>query len=306
MCLAGSLFLGLTAISGHAGESSNRLSGNRLSGNRLAGNRLAGNRLAGNRLAGNRLAGNRLAGNKLSAQRLQANQDTSDILQTEDGREVYSYMISCALAAGTTIEADIPGAADTAPPDTLYDCKNGHCTFPGSIGLAEHWIDRALSPRGQRWVTACLLSRVNAYGVTVRISLRGDAPSLSVSPDEAAQYTLQEAAFYGNIFADPDKPLDWNACRGKDKLATAEAGDLKLRACAEPDPNDPAHTQCGFNYAGNCGDFGKMDPSSVSAPACNTFEPDEGTYSDCTLPVETGLSDEPKTYREVITTYVRP
>jgi len=290
MCVVGSLFLGFTAGSGYAGETSNKITANKISSNRIAANRLVANKLSSN---------------KITANGLQANLDTSEILQTEDGREVYSYMISCALPAGKTIEADIPDAADTAPPDTLYSCKNGHCGFPGSIGLAEHWIDRALSPRGQRWVTACLLARVNAYGVSVKISLRGDAPSLSVSPDEAAKYTLQEGAFYGNIFGDPEKALDWNACRGKNKLATPDAGDLKLRACTEPDRNDPSHTQCGFNYAGDCGAFGKLDPASVPTRACKTFESDEGTYSDCTAPAENGFSEASKTYREVITTYVK-
>jgi hypothetical protein len=115
MCVVGSLFLGFTAGSGYAGETSNKITANKISSNRIAANRLVANKLSSN---------------KITANGLQANLDTSEILQTEDGREVYSYMISCALPAGKTIEADIPDAADTAPPDTLYSCKNGHCGFP--------------------------------------------------------------------------------------------------------------------------------------------------------------------------------
>src|SRR5258706_12484301 len=63
--------------------------------NRLAGNRLAGNRLAGNRLAGNRLAGNRLAGNRLGL-----GSHAEDLLDTPDGREVLTYIISCAAPDG--------------------------------------------------------------------------------------------------------------------------------------------------------------------------------------------------------------
>ena len=177
--------------------------------NRLAANRLAANRLAANRLAANRLAANRLAGEKLASVRLQSNPDTAAMLNTADGREVYSYIVSCALGQGTTIEADIPDAEDTAPHDTIYSCKNGHCVFQGSVGLAEHWIDRPLNRNGQRWITACLLARVNHFGVTEIISMRGTASALSVSPEEAEQYSLQEGAFYGNIFGDEtDAPLD--------------------------------------------------------------------------------------------------
>src|SRR5689334_17527354 len=74
-------------------------------------NRLAANRLAANRLAANRLAANRLAANSLNG--LVALQDTSQILESEDGREVYSYLTSCALPADTVIHATIPGATDT-------------------------------------------------------------------------------------------------------------------------------------------------------------------------------------------------
>lgn len=210
-------------------------------------------------------------------------------------------MMSCALPAGKAIEATIPGAPDTAPPDTLYTCTNERCSFPGSLGLAEHWIDRSLDPKGQRWVTACLLARVNLYGVSVEISLRGVAPQLSVSPDEAELYSLQEGAFYGNIFADPDQPLDWNACRGKDQ-AREEVGGLEFRDCTEPDPNDPTHTKCGFKYAGDCGNYTQ---SFTQPHACRSFDPDEGTYGDCLAREENNHEQSMKVYREVITTYVR-
>lgn len=287
LCL---LFLALAATPAHSAETSNRLAENKLSSNRLSATRLASSRLAGNKLSGNRL---------------QANPDTAEILQTEDGREVYSYIISCALPSRTRIEATIPGAADTAPPETLYRCKNGRCSFPGSIGLAEHWLDRRLSPKGQRWVSACLLARVNAYGVSVRISMRGDAPSLSVSPEEMERFSLQEGAFFGNLFADPDSPLDWNACRGKDKSAASDEGDLRLRACTEPDPEDPTHTQCGFKYAGECGNYRDPVQSSGRDHACRSFESDEGTYSNCIAPRDAGQAGDASVYREVITTYVR-
>jgi hypothetical protein len=268
--------------------------------NRIAANRIAANRIAANRIAANRIAANRIAANKISFNRLQANSEADEILGTADGRELYSYIVSCALPEKESIETKIPGAEDTAPPDTLYTCSNEHCVFPGSVGLAEDWIDHPLNRKGQRWITACLLARVNAYGISQKISLRGVAPELSISPDEAKTYSLQEGAFYGDIFGDPDGPLDWNACRGKDQAA-GESGGLEMRDCTEPDPNDASHTKCGFKYAGDCGNYTR---SFTQLQACQSFDPEEGTFSECLAPQEYGHGPSLKIYREVITTYV--
>jgi hypothetical protein len=263
-------------------------------------NRIAANRIAANRIAANRIAANKLAARKLSENRLEADSKATKMLSTADGREVYSYIISCALPEREEIDATISGAPDTAPPDTLYTCANGSCSFPGYLGLAEYWIDHRLDVKGQRWVTACLLARVNYFGVKVIISLRGVAPQLLVGRHEAERYSLEEGAFYGNIFSDPDKPLDWNACRGKD-TAAGETGDLKLRVCTEPDPNDPAHTRCGFNYAGDCDSYAG---SATGPQACNFFDSD-GWYEGCLAGQSADEGPAAKPYGEVITTYVK-
>jgi hypothetical protein len=294
LAITGSITLG--GVSAHAAETTNRLAANRLAANRVAANRLAANRLAANRLAANSLAGERLA-----TTRLEASPETAEILNTPDGREVYSYIVNCALRKGTVIEADIADAADTAPPDTIYKCKGGHCVFSGSLGLAEEWMDNRLSRKGQRWITACLLARVNHYGVTETISMRGVAPELSVSPQESELYSLQEGAFYGNIFADGEGELDWNACRGKDKAATPDEGVLAMRACAQPDPNDPTHTMCGFKYTGDCGSFGSLPERH----ACWTFDSEDGSFGDCTTAEGKTDARSLRLYREVISTYVR-
>jgi hypothetical protein len=263
-------------------------------------NRLAANRLAANRLAANRLAANKLAASRLSENRLEANSDAAEMLSTADGREVYSYIINCALPNGKEIDATIPGAPDTAPPNTLYTCSKESCSFPGSIGLADYWIDHRLDVKGQRWVTACLLARVNYYGVKVIISLRGVAPQLLVGKHEAERFSLEEGAFYGNIFSDPNKPLDWNACRGRD-AAAGETGDLKLRACTDPDPNDSTHTKCGFNYAGDCDSY---TGSTAEPQTCNFFDSD-GWYNGCLAGRAADEGPAAKPYSEVITTYVK-
>src|SRR5262249_15534292 len=130
--------------------------------NRLATNRLATNRLATNRLATNRLATKRLAPHALSARALDAHPSPDAALSTEDGRYLYSYIVGCALPAGTDIQATVPGAPDTDPLSELpYTCASELCVFSGSIGLVPKWIGHKLSRKGQEWISACLLARVN-------------------------------------------------------------------------------------------------------------------------------------------------
>jgi hypothetical protein len=270
-------------------------------------NRLASNRLASNRLASNRLASNRLASNSLSSTRLVALQETADLLRSAEGRDVYSYIVSCALPPGITIEATVSGAADTAPPTTPYTCSGGLCTFEGNLGLAPSWIDRRLDRRGQGWVSACLFARVNANDTAEAISLRGNNPGLTISADEMELYTAEEGAFYGNLFIndpDPSVPPDWHACRGEAKAACpgdTGCGGLANRDCAAENPLNPGFTYCGFQYAGDCGDYTPITPSAY---ACRTYEAGSGTYGDCHDEAGLGQWQASKKYREVITTWV--
>jgi hypothetical protein len=270
-------------------------------------NRLAGNRLAGNRLAGNRLAGNRLAGNSLSSTRLEALAETAEILQTVEGRDVYSYIVSCALEADMTIEATVAGAPDTAPPETPYTCTGGLCTFVGGVGLAPRWQDKKLDLAGKGWISACLFARVNANDVAEQISLRGRNAALAVSEEEADDYSLEEGGFYGNLFTDaPASELpDWHACRGQGQAA-GESGGLALRDCTEENPANPGFTYCGFYYAGDCADY---TPDFPSPYACRTFDAGQGIYGDCheSAGNKSGSwSGGNKKYRQVITTFVSP
>ncbi|WP_437554886.1 hypothetical protein WME97_22890 [Sorangium sp. So ce367] len=73
-------------------------------------------------------------------------------------------------------------------------------SWSGSVGLCRDWATQAPSEACQEVVSACLLARNNAEGVSLDISLRGD-PSLTLGGEEAAgRFTWQEGAFFGNIF----------------------------------------------------------------------------------------------------------
>jgi hypothetical protein len=264
-------------------------------------NRLATNRLATNRLATNRLATNRLATNALSSTRLEATEAASELLSTAEGRDLFSYLMGCALPPGTAIEATIPGAADTGAPDSNYTCSAERCTFEGSLGLAPDWIEHKLSSKEERWVSACILTRVNIHNTTEAISLRGPHPGLAVGEGETELFTLEEGAFFGNIFTHEDDPIEAYACVGQGGAQAPDSGGLALRDCAEEDPNNPGFTKCGFTYVGICRNY---DPLLPQPYACKNFDGDQGTFSECYEESRDGRWPGLRTHREVITVYV--
>ncbi len=188
----------------------------------------SGNRLASNRLASNRLASNRLASNSLSAAAL----SEGSLIETADGREVFSYIVSCALDGGQSI--------------TVEDSAGTSYTFDGQLGLAPAWADRTPTVEERQWVTSCLLSRTNYFGVPVAISMRGAHPMLEASHGELEAFPVQEGTYYGDLF-DPDQQ-SWFACGAS--TWTEELGEQAKRLCAISE--DGSATLCGFTYTGSC------------------------------------------------------
>ncbi len=203
-------------------------------------------------------------------------QGGAGLLATADGREVLTYIVGCALPEGVTLTG-------TTHDGTVYQ-------FNGELGLGKSWLHRPLNVAGQGWITACLLARTNDHSVAVAVSLRGPNKALAVDPQEAANWTSEEGAFYGNLFAAAGEVV---ACRGQD-AASAEAAQ---RVCTEPDPNDATHTQCGFGWAGDCGDF-------APPPACERFVV-KGYYKNCHDQPIVPQQHSPR-FRRVITTFVHP
>ncbi|MEO8553677.1 MAG: hypothetical protein ABI678_27070, partial [Kofleriaceae bacterium] len=138
-----------------------------------------------NKLATNKLATNKLATNKLAAASFATGMQAKPLLETADGRDVLTYMLQCALSSSQSI--------------TLTDSSGTPWKFTGAIGVAPAWTTRALTVTEQRWVTACLLARVNYFGVVVNLSLQGRLPALWTTTADAP-FTSLDGAFYGNLF----------------------------------------------------------------------------------------------------------
>jgi hypothetical protein len=202
----------------------------------------ASNRLASNRLASNRLASNRLASNSLGAAALSA----SSLIDSADGREVFSYIVSCALPTGKSV--------------TVSDSLGTSYTFAGEIGLAPAWQTTQPTVAERRWVTACLLARTNYYGVPVQISMRGSNAALATTTLETSTYKIAEGAFYGDLF-DPNGQT-WFAC-GTKKWTSTLAADAQ-RTCTIS--QDGQTTMCGFTYAYFCGSsYDSKHPAACGA-----------------------------------------
>ena len=185
------------------------------------------NRLSMNRLALNRLALNRLALNGL----IPGGSGTGELLATEEGREILSYVVQCALEEGDTLTATVNGQT--------YQ-------FGGLLGLVPTWEHQGIDQDQQRLISACLLAHVNALGVSVPISVRSHSVVTS-TPEERRDYPVYEGSFFGHLFN--GETLMAYSCQGSAADAALEhSEDRALRRCT-----DDTH-ECAIIAVGRCRD----------------------------------------------------
>jgi hypothetical protein len=150
-------------------------------------NALTANALTANALTANALTANALTANALTANALTANALTANALRDPLARELLKYVVSCALGEDDVVAVRVDGQR--------YE-------FPGDLGLAREWggWHGRCDGECQRWVSACVLARVDAAGVKRLISIRGDNRALRPEDNELRRFTDREAAYYGNLF----------------------------------------------------------------------------------------------------------
>lgn len=160
-----------------------------------------------------------------------------DLFTTTEGREQFSYLVSCALPADKTI--------------TIGKGKSRY-TYNGSLGLASIWERSALPTQLYGRVSACMLARTNYFGVSVPISMRGSG--FATTDAEKQAFTVQEGAFWGDVFT-PGATMA--ACPSALKLSGSTISTLSLRECTVS--VDGTTTKCGFSYVGGCEDVCTTD-----------------------------------------------
>lgn len=168
----------------------------------------------------------------------------SDVSQlaSEDGRQLLRYLISCALDAQVVMEAEVDGVR--------YE-------FPGALGLAPQWHKRGLNSEEERWVSACIFARTNYFGVPVKLSMTSpfpnSAPGLEALYEEDKAYPVEEATYFGNIFA--AQPVAY-VCGRNDAPERKLQISAHKRICALPLdkalPDGRQVTACDFVYLGAC------------------------------------------------------
>ena len=228
-------------------------------------NALSANALSANALSANALSANALSANALSANALSANALTASALRDPLAREFLKYVVSCALDDGDGFSMRIDGVK--------YD-------FPGQLGLAPQWGREHGSCDGscQRWVSACVLARVDAAGVKRTISLRGQNRALLPDAGELRGYTDREATYYGNLFVhdqprflclSPGKTGDPRVCG--DSMASCPM--TVVGACDDACADDHGP----FGSFGNCSDHGRPGRGTLYHEAITVFLPKPST-----------------------------
>jgi hypothetical protein len=336
---------------------SNGLWSNGLWSNGLWSNGLWSNGLWSNGLWSNGLWSNGLWSNGLWSNGLWSNGLTGtaaipgDTLRNSSyARQLLQYLYACAMPGptydptGTAITSSYDTSLDpnngaltctsSASCDAGYTCAQGKCVVPlkGAIGLGINsdgttwWQSGTCDESCQRWVSACVLARTNAYGVHVQISMRAPAvtpighelqyakirAALATSPTEVAEYSFREGAYYGNLFATtPVDPTTGLAAvyPGTDGPA---AGPIistpTFNACAGPDSNVPQITkrfcssqgdQTVINVPGVC----RPPASATNVPAVCDGMDGSGSIYGCYTSTD---ATKPRTrYDEVVTVYLK-
>jgi hypothetical protein len=200
------------------------------------------------------------------------------LIATDSGRDVAAFLVACALPKGQRATGRVDG--------TRY-------VFDGELGLANGWKNGAPSFSEKRWVSGCMLARINFYGLGMKISIHGPHSGLFVNNADRSTYGLEEGAFYGDIFTGSAPIVGWS-CRG----VSQQGGDpntgsaLDARDCAEREGGTT--NVCGWGFSGECN-----ISTSSSGRACDVkVSNGSGYYERC--------HDAPGalTWDEVITVYV--
>jgi hypothetical protein len=160
---------------------------------------------------------------------------SNGLMTTASGRSTVSYLVRCALPAGTSI--------------TKKDQYGNSYTYTGAMGLAPGWQTGACDTVCQETVSACMLAHINTAGVHVPLWVVAQNPSVGwgLSPE----YPNQEGSFFGNIFvtgAHGESGVAAHYCNGKDYNEDVVPGRIGARQTNAP-YTDP------FPGKGYCKDY---------------------------------------------------
>ena len=219
-------------------------------------------------LSNNALSNNALSNNALSNNALSNNAILVAALTDPNARELLKYIVSCALPPTSKVD---------------FTSEGVDYSYPGELGLTPKWglPGGTCSETCQRWISACVMARVDYLGEKVSISLRGPHANRATTPAERAAYTVREGVYYGNIFRDP---------ADQERYACVAPGRHGLpRVCG------PTLDGCFLKATGWCND------------TCGSALPD-GAYLDChdTMRVSNQFPADSENFPTSITVFLKP
>jgi len=206
------------------------------------------------------------------------------LLATENGRELFSYAVTCALGEG-----------------------QDHLGYSGNLGLAQEWLDSTCDLTCQRWVSACILAHTNAFGDSVEMSPRGSHPSFGWNEEIENVFSYEEAAFYGNLFL-PEEERHATVCAG-DGLFEIPGDNGDQSSVVAGRIHQTGSTRFGLGYSGSCNSLTPEVPAGIyDSAACDSKI--GGFYQGCLEAEDPSFYDWTATpgprFMEVVTVFLRP
>jgi hypothetical protein len=182
-------------------------------------------------------------------------------------RHALRYIVSCALTDEDSFAFSWTDAGGAVHQES----------YLGLLGLAAGWSSGPISTKDAEWVSACLISRVNRYGVSVLISSRGKHNELKHVDDvEVETFTHREGAFWGNLFSATPEAY---SCHDAGTVTFARQ---HQRACAAGHLDEQGQVvPCGIvQILGSCDEI------------CAKEQPKYGYYRKCDAGGSSGQKDE--------------
>jgi len=219
-----------------------------------------------------------------------------------------SYIVKCAKPTGQNVTWKNPATG------TSY-------TWPGELGLAPLWTNRAMTTTEQQVMSACMVAHANKFGVHVPIAVEGLTAAGTMIPQAAGElttYSVREAGWFGNtatgegIYVCLDH-TPWTAAASSPRACAIDMGAMNQTDAACPpivfagpcaaictaDATKTFYTSCKFNNKTYVPLVTRMQPSSVYtcgdgvceiSESCGTGKTASSCYADCGACPTTTLS----------------
>lgn len=110
------------------------------------------------------------------------------------------HAIPASLSFTTECRDQIIGNAVHCALRQTESATDGKVEHDGWEGLAPGWMNDPLTVEGQRWVTGCMIQRLNATGQHVPILPEGNTPPIYKVPALESDYPINESNAWGNYF----------------------------------------------------------------------------------------------------------